>query len=436
MSVSTQKNVMNVLVGLDIAGTAIASLTNDLANLPTGQVVVLGQGSAGEVVMPIASANITNYPSIRLVTRVGTQLKYSARIYGKDVISYLGKDGVASAEQVNFIGYNGSAATSALDNTATEYILTYVNDWDDQQWSEQKMRKAFLYSSTTATQKSIAQSFTYQVNFDGFKSDLQGVPPQVKAEMMGDSSTQSALTGAPTISIANGSDVATFSNTVATNGAAIGDALRLGSAAATTTTPIYIITAIPSTDSSLTANQVRVHTFFQGTTISAGAEGVAYDRITASTNYGMKFTGLPLTWALPPYGDWTWKKVSFHFDLEGFGTSTLTDSTRASKGYGDYRAVAEMEYSAMGNEGALNRSTIPLPTGSLVTSTTGTPALYDTVYIESADTQGSSPITAAAPMRIQTYVFIPDGAANMTKLLTQLDPWMASCPGAFAAASV
>ncbi len=435
MSVSTQKNTMGVFVAKDVAGTAIASITNDLANLPDGQIIALGEGAAGEVVLPVGGA-AGAYPSIRLVTKVGTQLNYSARIFAVDVITFKGVDGVAgTAEQVTFIGYNGS--TGSLDASGTNYILTYINDWDDQQWSEQKMRKAFDYYSLSATQKSVAQSFSYQVNFDGWRSAMQNVGPQVSAVMMSDGTAASPAT-AVTASVVNGSDIVTL-NAADAGIQVIGTVLRLGNTntAATgrgTTVPVYVVIATPSTDSTLSAAQVRIHTFFQGTTDATLDLTTDAGIVATNTNCGIRFTGLPLTWSLPPYGDWTWKKVTFHFDLTGFGTSTVTESTRASKGQGDYRAVAELEYSAMGNEGALNRSTIPLPTGRHVTPTDGSINPYDTVYIESADTQGSSPITAGVPMRIQNFIFIPDatnGNAQMVKLLSQLNPWMISCPRLF-----
>jgi hypothetical protein len=86
-----------------------------------------------------------------------------------------------------------------------------------------------------------------------------------------------------------------------------------------------------------------------------------------------------------------------------------------------------MESFAQGSEGALNRTVVPLPTGTAATVTDGTIAAYDCVAIQSADTsRAKSPITATAGMLIETRVFIPDGAANMTKLLSQLNPWMAA----------
>ncbi len=432
MSTMTQKNVAGVAVGLDVAGEAIATVQITDSTLGTyiddGQIIALGMGAAGEVVLPVGGTYAT-YPSIRLVERNGTQLNYSARIFGKDVLAWKGVAGALPTEQVSYVGYNGT--TGSIDATGTNYIFQYINDWDDQMWSEQKQVMLWNYYSATATQLSIAQSFTAQINYTGTMATMQGTGPQVSAVMLSDGTTQSGLTGAPTLSITNGSDVITFSNTVATNGAAIGDVIRLGGAAAATTVAVYVIIAVPSTDSTLSASQVRIHTPFQGTSIAAGAEGVAFDRITGSTNYGIKLTGLPLTWSLPPFGDFTFKQVSFHLALQGFGSTSTSEGARASKGQGFYKTVAEMEYAAQGNEGALNRSTIPLPTGRHQTVTTTATLIYDGAYIESADTQGNSPITATVPMRIQNWVWIPDGSANRTKLLTQLNPWMISTPGLF-----
>lgn len=437
MSTGTQRNVMGVAVGTNIAGTAIASVGNDLSGLADGQIVALGMGAAGEVVLPVGGT-FANYPSIRLVERNGSQFNYSARIFGSNVITWKGIDGVAgTAEQVTTVGYNGS--TGSLDATGTNYILEYIPDWNDQQWSQQKRADIWDYYSSSATQKTIAQSFTARINYKGFQNTLNGTGPEISAVMLSDGAAASPAT-AVTASVVSGSDIVTL-NAADAGIQVIGTVLRLGNTntSATgrgTTVAVYVVVATPSTDSTLTAAQVKIHTYFQGTTDATLDLTTDAGVVATNTNCGIKLTGLPLTWGLPPYSDFVFKKVYFHLALQGFGTSTLTEGTRASKGQGDYRAVAELEYFAMGNEGALNRTVIPLPTGRHQTVTDGSIPDYDTLYIESADTQGSSPITAAVPMRIQNYVFIPDGAAQMTKLLSQLNPWMISTPGLFPNVSV
>lgn len=428
MSTQTQNTIMDVLVGGNVSGTAIASITNDLANLAEGQVIAVGmRASTGtEEVLP-TTATAATYPSIRLVAMNNSALIYSARIFAKDVNTFKGIDGVAgTTEQSTAIGYNGT--TGSLDTTATEYLLTYVGDWDDMQWSQQKYRKVYDYFTLSPTQQSIAQNVSANFNLDQFRSNMQGVAPQVKCEVLCDG-TAADWTSAGTATVVNGSNIVTLDAT-SVNAQALGAILRLGSTGSGvgTTVPVYIVTGLPSTDSTLTSTQLRIHTYFQGASAVLDATSGDAGIVATATNWGMKFTGLPLTWGIPPYSDFKFNKCTFHFDLKGYGDSTVSQLTTATRGQGDYREVAEFEYFAQGNEGALNRTIIPLPTGRHYTDTTGTIPAYDTVVIESADTQRGSAITRQPAMKIQTYVFIPDGAANATKLLTQLNPWMASSP--------
>lgn len=430
MSTQTQNNVMSVLVGGNVSGTAIASITNDLANLAEGQIIAVGmRASTGAEEVLSTSATAALYPSIRLVAMNNGQLNYSARIFAKDVNTFKGIDGVAgTTEQVTIVGYNGSSGSS-LDNSSTEYLLTYVGDWDDMMWSKQKYRKVYEYNTLSPTQKGIAQNLSANINLDGFRSNLQGVAPQVKCEVLCDGSAAFTASGsATTLTVVNGSNIATL-DAVDTGVQALGAILRIdgANAAITTDIPVYVVIGTPSTDTTLSSTQVRLHTYYQGTGV-ASTLGTGSGIVSTATNWGLKFTGKPLTWGLPPYSDFKFNKVTFHFDLKGFGASTVSNPTLASRGQGDYREVAEFEYFAQGNEGALNRTVIPLPTGRHYTDTTGSIAAYDTIVIESADTQRASAITRQAAMRIQTFVFIPDGAANATKLLTQLNPWMASSP--------
>lgn len=432
----TQKNVLNVLVGGNVAGIAIASVqvtdpSTAATYISNGQVIALGLNvnTGVEEVIPTTLSTTTGaalYPSIRLVANNNGQLNYSARIYARDVNFARGIDGVpGTTEQISTVGYNGTSGS--IDISSTDYTLTYVGDWDDMMWSEQKYRIAYNYNSTSPTQQGCAQKLSADFNFSNFRSNMAGVGPQAKVEVLSDGTAASPAT-AVTIAVVNGSDVATL-NAADAGIQVVGTVLRLGNTTASatgrgTTVPVYIVKAIPSTDSSLSAAQVRLHTFFQGTSDAVVNLTTDAGVVASSTNWGLKFTGLPLTWGLTPYSDYKFMKVSFHLDLKGFGATTYGTPTQASKGQGDYREVAQMESFAAGNEGALNRTRIPLPTGRHYVDTTGTIAAYDIVSIQSQDKNKRSAITAPVPMGVQTFVAIPDGATSMTKLLTQLNPWL------------
>lgn len=435
MSVQTQKNVMNVMVGKEFASSAIAVASLQITDptvtatyIEDGGVVALGLGSAGEVILPASSTNtIANYPSIRLVQRIGTLLNFSPRIQGVDVTKFTGVDGVAGAEQVSIVGYNGT--TGAIDNSGTDFVLTYVGLWDDMMWSKQQYRKAYDYYSTAATQQSIAKQLSFDINNDGYHMTLAGTGPQVKCEVLCDGTAASPATAA-TAAVVSGSDVITL-NAADAGVQAIGTILRIGNTNTSATgrgvdVPVYFVIGIPSTDSTLSAAQLRVHTYFQGTSDATLDLTTDAGVVATATNYGLKFTGLPLTWVKDFF---KYKRVQFRIEIKGFGTTTVTTPTTMSQGKGDYRHVAEMESFAAGNEGALNRTIVPLPAGRQVTPTDGSIPLYDAIMIEWADRTKKSPISGSVPMQAQLFVYTPDstnGARNSTRLLDQLNEWMVS----------
>lgn len=418
MSVGIQKNIMNVLVG-NATSTTIATASVQITDptaagtyIADGQVVMLGSGGATNVeeVVLAANASVTNYPFIRFVQRSGSDLHFSARIRGVDIIKAVKTAPVATVNQVSTVGFNGTSGS--IDTTATDYFLTFVGNWDDIMWSKQKYRKVWDYTSTAPTQLSVATSFSKQMNLDGFYSNLNGVPPQFKVEMLSDGTFTADGTNA--ITVVNGSDVVTTTTTLA-----IGDLHKIGGT--TNAIPNYIIVATSATDSSLAANQYRLHTFYQGT--SGSVTSANHGNVTGATNYGLKITGLDATWGIPPYSDFKYKVVSFNIELKGFGATTAGTPTPAKLGTGVSQLVAEYEYFSQGNEGALNRTIIPLPTGRHDT-VQGT--AYTTVAIESADKQGSSPITSPAGMKVQTFIFMPAGTALTNLMTDQVTPYMST----------
>lgn len=436
MSVQSQNNVINVAVGLNVSGIAIASVqitdpSTTATYISDGQTIALGlnAGTGKEEVIPTSLSTTTGaalYPSIRLVTNNAGLLNFTSRIFARDVIKANGIDGTASAEQVSIVGYNGT--TGSIDANATNMIFTFVGDWDYELWEQQKYQKAFNYFSLTPTQQSVAVSFVSQFNFDGSRATLNGTGPMASAVTLNDGTAASPATAATAI-VVNGSDIVTL-NAADAGIQVVGTILRLGNTSTSATgrgvtVPVYVVIATPTTDSTLSAAQVRLNTFFQGTTDAALDLTTDAGVVATATNWGMKFTGLPLTWGIPPYSDFKYNKVSFHFSMVGFGATTVSNPTVASRGQGTYQEVAEFEYFAQGNEGALNRTVIPLPIGRHATIVDGSIVDYDTVIILDNNRSGSpSPISGKAPMAKQTYVFAPDGAANMTKLLTQLNPWL------------
>ena len=411
MSTQTQNNVMSVMVAKDVAGETIANLVtnqnNLLATLSDGQVIAVGipAGGGSEVVIP-ASAALGSYTSFRLVESQGGILVYGPSIKVSNVRRAETKAYTAPVEQVYVVGFDGTSGN--LDVTqSNEFMLTIAYDYDDQMWSEQKLRNTYDYYSASPTLQGLATSMVTQINFKEKMSTVNGTGAVVSATML-TNGTATALDGAATVSVVNGSTTITASGAQLTDWA-VGTLIRLGGTA--NTVAVYVITAVSST------TVATINTPYQGATAATAAART----ITVPTSFGIKVAGLALTWVKDFF---KYMKVKFHFDLKGFGASTNSKTcaicVESTKGVGTAYEAAEYESFSAGNEGMLNRTVVPLPLGRTYADT-ATPKTYDVVYFEAEDTNNYSPIVATTPMRTQSYVFIPVSAAVKTKLATQLD---------------
>lgn len=411
MSVFGTKNLMNVFVAKDVAGTAITgspvtSIVDILTDLADGQVVAVGTPKAGgpEVVIP-ASPTAGDFTSFRLVEKQNGVLNYGPKVKVSDVYFAKTKTYVAPTEQAYFIGYNGTSGSLDVSQ-ATEFILTIAYDHDDMMWSEQKLRNAYDYYSAAPTQAGLAFSMASQINYKENLGALNGTGRMVRAEV-----TSNGTAGTTTAGFTVVQDSATITKTTHGLTPAAGDLIKVGS---------FYYTVV-----SYTANTIVLNMPYQGTSGSVSV-------ITGQTPsaYGIKVSGQPLTWVKDFF---KFMKVKFHFDLKGFGASqydrpgSLIAGSESSKGVGSSYEVAEMESFAAGFEGALNRMVVPLPAGRTYADTT-TPKTYDVIVIESADNSigSTNPVVAQAPMRVQQFVCVPVSAGVRTKLASQLDNLLGS----------
>jgi len=118
-------------------------------------------------------------------------------------------------------------------------------------------------------------------------------------------------------------------------------------------------------------------------------------------------------------GNWqTWEPTD--------DTITYSGPTR---GDGEWENIRDLEKSVRGYRGISNLTHFPVITPDLETVKDET---YDQIVIE-YDVAYRSPdnqYQKEAPRSV--VIALPDGANQTTDVLAQLNPWMASCPGAFA----
>jgi hypothetical protein len=112
MQFPDQRNISLALLGKSLAVVADTTLVNDISVLADGNVAILDKDNKS-----INSGTLTATQVIRFVQRVGDELMYSPSFKVGDATCKL-SGYTAPAEQVSFIGYNGSAGSlDVIDNT-------------------------------------------------------------------------------------------------------------------------------------------------------------------------------------------------------------------------------------------------------------------------------------------------------------------------------
>lgn len=126
-----------------------------------------------------------------------------------------------------------------------------------------------------------------------------------------------------------------------------------------------------------------------------------------------------------------------YVDSDGNWANISTTSqtiTAVDHGQGTWEQVRDLEKAAKGYRGFTNRTTFPVQEPETYTVKDET---YDLLVIESDKSYLSSD-SWVRQRPLSTIVAIPNPAAanQMTDVLAVLNPWFASCPGAFDAVSV
>lgn len=422
MSVTSVKNVLQVMIGKSIAATgASVQLTSPTASnyIADGEIVALN--SAGTYLTPGSTISDTEF--IRLAFRSGDFIQYSNKIYGKSTTKFTGVDGSQGQDQIYHIGYVGSGTNNIDVSAANDFFLNITYNHDIEFWSEQLDKRVYFDTYATPTARKLALSMARQINIDG--------GTKIKAEVLNSSTTTSTLTSGYTASVVKGSTYISMSGTG--HGVSAGDLLRIGIAGSGVgvSVPVYEV-------ASVSGATIVLNMPYQGSSNAALPADADMAIVTAGTYYGIRLTALPLDYKLDFF---KFMRVSFTVALQGFGDTVITKTQERSMGQGDGRQVAELESFAQGFEGKQNRMTVPLPdfrtdavrtatttatsstnvTGDVVTATT----VYDCISLQF---QNFATATATAPVRSseELRLYLVDGASQSTGLLAQLNPYFES----------
>lgn len=389
---------MTVLVGKDLSITAAVDLAGSFSD---GHIFLTNE--LGETLL--TAAELTKGMRFKVVQKSGNYYVSSPLLIFDDQLFATAEAYAAAAEQLSYVGYNGTSG-SITATSLNDYVLGITFKHDKDMWSEQANKRIFYYTSdASATQAEIAVGLTSAMGLDTFLTD------DVKVELLTDSAGTACPTAVDTITFTNGSTTISatdIDDATGTAAIAVGDFIRFAADVAGTgaevTDVVYKIVSIDAT-----ANTAQLHMPYQGAsgTIDDTDTEIIVAATAASAAFGIKLTGIAQTFTV---GKFKYNKVVFDVTLKNFGSTAITNTTRASLGKGVYSQVAELEWFAKGFRKAPDRFGDSAPDYTL-DAASGT--AYDTLMIRGNVADSPNHAISGQKNAMHTvYVFFHDGGST------------------------
>ena len=325
----TIKNVTQLFVGL--ADTNTAAIEGDTisayGDMTDGEIVITDQNN----VVLTASDNLVaaDFPTqeFKFIGRSGTTLIHSDLISKANIISYDLAVQSAEVQQVDYVGYNGSAGSLGAIVSNLHTIRLYVQESTIQGFMQQKIKEGFYKSASTTTQQAIALGLCKSLVANYSREPEQ----DLKFERINAGAQANAMASA-TASVVNGSKYVTLSEDESLTCPAA-SLIRFGTSGAGVA-PVYVVESISASGLIITLDME-----YQGAT-----ETIAHTAVETVTegNWGIKITGVdrafkagftgtaPITWTT-------------NIDFGDSSATTVTKSTAAYPGIGTPQQLARLE---------------------------------------------------------------------------------------------
>lgn len=334
MTTFSQRDYQALLVGkafTSTPATTIGALANGEIGIFTPAGVKLTETAAGTTDRFILAVG-RGTGVAPLITPVIDKTKVTAKNL---------KNVVSAAEQLDYIGYNGSTGSIEVNNNSVYRAAINLKDVLAEGNHGGVYIKDMVYkSSAAATQAEIANGLIKSA-IANFSREASNV---IKFERVTSSTVTAATTG--TLAVVNGSKYVTAASDIDNGGAVVGDYLSILGVA-------YKIVAINVGSAQVAELDIP----YQGATAAAVADA-SVGFITAANaalgNWGIKMTGIEQPFTV---GKIHYKKVRWNVTLstDSFGATTLTNTTSASEGVGQYEQIASLEWFINGNNGEFFR---------------------------------------------------------------------------------
>jgi len=388
---SNYNNVNRVLVGDGANSGTITSLPT----IQKGDLILLDE--KGNVISTnTAAAALPKFEKVKIAVGIGPgKAILSSPIQGNTVSAYEGSGFRAPAEQVSFLGFNGTAGTGLVVSATNEYRLR-IEILDDHRFNGQRQTFSdFHYSagdSATAGDAvtNIVCMYDQKDYVDAYMQD------KVKLEILTDG-TLSAF--AEDATVVTGNPVVSFAGnvTVASN-----SWVRIQGVD-------YQVKKGVSGGTSIT-----LFNTYKGVSETIASGGTA-GTLSTPTEFGFKMTAIPQDALLSrnanePWDQYEWVVFKAYFsesDDRSFDSMAVyTEDTKVDPGNGFWKQVAEREEEAKGYLGDTSKRRFH---DTRIDSNVVAGTSYDSIVITHADVhRGDFQGLYNAPL--QTEIYIPDGA--------------------------
>ena len=267
----------------------------------------------------------------------------------------------AAAQQVDYIGYNGTSGSIEVNANELYYIQLYLEEYITSSHDGRYIKHGQFNSNSSSTELSIANGLVASLVNNFSREPKQLIKFERVCNNAGAANTITAGADATYYTFVNGSKIVYGSDitglavtgTDEINATVVaGDYLRAGTAV---TSPVYkIVSVITGTgsDTAGTPMALELDIPYQGVTVSLGiTAGTEYitAALAAAASWGLKLTGVAQPWSLEKKFD---KVVRFNTNLsdDAFGATVVTKSVGASEGSGTFKQVAELEVFCQRND--------------------------------------------------------------------------------------
>jgi len=372
-----QRNVANLLVlnaTATTAGMETLNIDGFISSMNVGECVVISP--AGIVV----DATGTLPTEFKIATKLTDgSMNYSDIIKAKSIKSINAHKYVAAANQIDYIGYNGTSGSIDLINENIYSVKLYLRPTDTAGFMQQKIKEGFYEADATATQREVAYGLTNSLikNFSREPDKIKFGTDRFTFERINAGAQANAIAAA-TVAVTNGSTAIVTSDDE-TLVLLTGSVVRFGTSGAGTA-PCYVIAGNDGG-----AGAARVYYLdipYQGASNTA-FPAATFETVTEG-NWGIKISSATYYYEEPKfrYSQPIWKTV-----LQDCGATLVTEATATTPGSGDYRQIHAMEQLFLGNEGNYYRAQIPQPTFRSEVTTSGQYAVVTILFEDEMTTE-------------------------------------------------